>query len=219
MALTSRIGQSTHASIPTATGTFTRSTSRGTLPCRGRSLLGCLTNSYAAASATATSTSSPPVILPSTDPFVFPTPDGRDLSRWFHNPVPFYVGLFDWLCAPLAISYADNPAPYLETMFLIQTILTCGALAWYGPSPSSRYTRLLLTICRLLHRAWQIINKPVPELVNVLGLEVPIAPEVSLAGIQSDNVTLHWTPPANQSSLVKYNIYVNGVDGKFTSSE
>ncbi|KAI9820129.1 MAG: hypothetical protein M1832_003836 [Thelocarpon impressellum] len=116
-----------------------------------------------------------------------PTPDGQDLARFWHNPVPFYVALLEWLTSPVH-AYA---API---MLLVQTLLTCGALAW------------------LLHRVWQTFSKPLPELISILGLEVPVAPEVSLAGIKSDAITLHWTRPPGQGQSVKYYIQVNGVN-------
>ncbi|KAI9806448.1 MAG: hypothetical protein M1833_003635 [Piccolia ochrophora] len=65
---------------------------------------------------------------------------------------------------------------------------------------------------RLFHRAWIVLKKPLHELVSLLGLEVPVAPHVSLAGIKSDSITLHWTRPDSQDSVVKYSIQVNGVN-------
>jgi hypothetical protein len=70
---------------------------------------------------------------------------------------------------------------------------------------------------RLLHRAWLTLWKPVPELINILGVEVPDPPEVSLAGIKADAVTLHWTKPGVNRLVLKYLIQVNGVNGKRTS--
>lgn len=56
------------------------------------------------------------------------------------------------------------------------------------------------------------MSKPVEELVNLLGLEVPVAPLVSLAGIKADGVLLHWKPPDQRASVVKYVIRINGID-------
>lgn len=53
-----------------------------------------------------------------------------------------------------------------------------------------------------------------PELISILGVEVPDAPAVSLAGIKADAVTLHWTRPGANKPVVKYLIQVNGVNGK-----
>ncbi|KAH7112459.1 hypothetical protein B0J11DRAFT_542382 [Dendryphion nanum] len=62
------------------------------------------------------------------------------------------------------------------------------------------------------YRAYQVLSKPVEDLVLLLGLEVPVAPIVSLAGIKADGVLLHWKPPEARSSVVKYVIRINGID-------
>jgi hypothetical protein len=73
---------------------------------------------------------------------------------------------------------------------------------------------MLTTTARLLHRAWLTLWKPVPELINILGVEVPDSPAVSLAGIKVDAITLHWTRPEPNKTVLKYLIQVNGVNGK-----
>ncbi|KAL2270042.1 hypothetical protein VTJ83DRAFT_2226 [Remersonia thermophila] len=63
----------------------------------------------------------------------------------------------------------------------------------------------------LARRAWQTLWKPVPELINILGVDVPDPPDVSLAEIRADAATIHWTrAPANRS-VQKFLIQVNGV--------
>lgn len=57
-----------------------------------------------------------------------------------------------------------------------------------------------------------MLSQPVEKLVQVLGLEVPVAPLVSLAGIKSDGVLLHWKPPDQRASILKYVIRINGID-------
>lgn len=71
---------------------------------------------------------------------------------------------------------------------------------------------LTLSMCRVAFRAYRVLSKPVEELVNLLGLEVPVAPLVSLAGIKADGALLHWKPPDHRSSVVKYVIRINGID-------
>ncbi|RAR03446.1 fibronectin type iii [Stemphylium lycopersici] len=61
-------------------------------------------------------------------------------------------------------------------------------------------------------RAYQVLTQPVEKLVQVLGLEVPVAPLVSLAGIKADGVLLHWKPPDQRTSILKYVIRINGID-------
>ncbi|KAI9682855.1 MAG: hypothetical protein M1829_006289 [Trizodia sp. TS-e1964] len=84
------------------------------------------------------------------------------------------------------------PQIYMDDLFVVQALLTCGALAW------------------LLHRSYLILIKPVPELINVLGLEMPYAPEVSLSSIKSDTVTLHWPKAKRQVAGVTNIVQVNG---------
>ncbi|TVY29951.1 Uncharacterized protein LHYA1_G001261 [Lachnellula hyalina] len=81
-----------------------------------------------------------------------------------------------------------------SNMFYVQSVVTCTALVW------------------LLHRAWLTLWKPVPELISILGVEVPDAPAVSLAGIKAEAVTLHWTRPGVNKPVLKYLIQVNGVN-------
>jgi len=67
---------------------------------------------------------------------------------------------------------------------------------------------------RLVRRAWQTLWKPVPELISILGVEVPDPPDVSLAEIRADAATVNWTrAPANRS-VQKFLIQVNGVVGE-----
>lgn len=70
---------------------------------------------------------------------------------------------------------------------------------------------------RVAFRAYRVLSKPVEELVNLLGLEVPVAPLVSLAGIKADGVLLHWKPPDQRASVVKYVIRINGIDSRLRS--
>lgn len=67
---------------------------------------------------------------------------------------------------------------------------------------------------RLANRAWQTLRKPVPELINILGVDVPDAPDVSLAGIRADAATLNWTRPRPNRPVRKFLIQVNGVNGE-----
>ncbi|KAF2751598.1 hypothetical protein M011DRAFT_394853 [Sporormia fimetaria CBS 119925] len=76
----------------------------------------------------------------------------------------------------------------------------------------------LKTVCVLsaflwvAYRAYQVIFKPVEELIALLGLEVPVAPLVSLGDIKCDGVLLRWKPLEPRTSIVKYVIRINGVD-------
>ncbi|USP79043.1 hypothetical protein yc1106_06317 [Curvularia clavata] len=71
---------------------------------------------------------------------------------------------------------------------------------------------VVLALFWVAFRAYQVLTQPVEKLVHVLGLEVPVAPLVSLAGIKSDGVLLHWKPPDQRASVLKYVIRINGID-------
>lgn len=75
---------------------------------------------------------------------------------------------------------------------------------------------LLLTMLsyRLLRRASQTLWKPVPELINILGVDVPDAPDVVLSGIGLDKATVSWARPHPSKPVHKFLIQVNGVVGK-----
>lgn len=67
---------------------------------------------------------------------------------------------------------------------------------------------------RLAHRSVQVLRKSVNDLIGILGVEVPDAPDVSLAGIRADAATLNWTRPLPTRPVAKFTIQVNGVNGK-----
>ncbi|EGO52682.1 hypothetical protein NEUTE1DRAFT_150176 [Neurospora tetrasperma FGSC 2508] len=77
-----------------------------------------------------------------------------------------------------------------------------------------RHASMLLTggaVFWLVQRAWQTLWKPVPELISILGVDVPDPPEVSLAGIKPNSATVNWTRAPPNRSFQKFLIQVNGV--------
>lgn len=50
--------------------------------------------------------------------------------------------------------------------------------------------------------------------MNLLGLDIPPLPEVSLAGITTDGVLLYWKPPDNPHPSLTHAIHVNGIKGE-----
>ncbi|KAJ4350913.1 hypothetical protein N0V95_004307 [Ascochyta clinopodiicola] len=91
------------------------------------------------------------------------------------------------------------------------------ASSLYWPPDVARYDMETRTACIVLalfwvaFRAYQVLSQPVDKLVQVLGLEVPVAPLVSLAGIKADGLLLHWKSP-ERASVLKYVIRINGID-------
>lgn len=67
---------------------------------------------------------------------------------------------------------------------------------------------------RLMRRALQTLWKPVPELISILGVDVPDPPDVMLAGIGVDKATVNWARPHPNKPVQKFLIQVNGVVGK-----
>lgn len=65
-----------------------------------------------------------------------------------------------------------------------------------------------------MRRAVQTLWKPVPELIGILGVDVPDAPDVMLAGIGVDKATVNWARPQPNKPVQKFLIQVNGVVGK-----
>ncbi|KAI1001146.1 hypothetical protein K3495_g7051 [Podosphaera aphanis] len=121
-----------------------------------------------------------------------------------NSPACAYVAVYKvledvWMNA--VIVYSERLLQHVtdQNMFIIQSVATCSALVW------------------LLFRAWQTLWKPVPELISILGVEVPDPPELSLAGIKSDAITLHWSRPKPHKSVIKYFVQVNGVNVGETS--
>ena len=132
------------------------------------------------------------------------------------------------LCLTVYASYVSAiTSLHLDVLLFkhANMLLTGAAACWYVPSDQQDLTTrdpcrpmhsqlTPLFSSRLVHRAWQTLWKPVPELISVLGVDVPDPPDVSLAGIRADAATLNWTrAPANRS-VQKFLIQVNGVVGK-----
>jgi hypothetical protein len=91
----------------------------------------------------------------------------------------------------------------------------CAVLVCLHITPLIRHTLAHATwyidFFRVAFRAYQVLSQPVEKLVQVLGLEVPVAPLVSLAGIKADGVLLHWKSP-ERASVLKYVVRINGID-------
>jgi hypothetical protein len=88
----------------------------------------------------------------------------------------------------------------------------CG-LGLVSPSSPVEY-RPLNALRRILYRASQVIRKPTDELISILGIEVPLPPTLSLAGIKADGFVLHWKTAEQKNAAIQYRLYVNGVNGK-----
>ncbi|KAH6656976.1 hypothetical protein BKA67DRAFT_532216 [Truncatella angustata] len=135
------------------------------------------------------------------------------LAWWFTEPKTVHLNLivaigcllFFWAIAPELAH--QSPAWLLDTSVNLATFFKLDYLVLY-------HTNMLVTGAALLwlaQRTWQTLRKPVPELINILGVDVPDAPDVSLAGIRPDAATLHWTRPRPNRPVSKFLIQVNGI--------
>ena len=72
---------------------------------------------------------------------------------------------------------------------------------------------LIVLLCRLLYRAYQVCQTPNEILVDKLGLDIPPSPEVTLEEISAREIRLAWKQPDFQNSIHKHIIQVDGVKG------
>ncbi|KAI3327503.1 hypothetical protein F4824DRAFT_438507 [Ustulina deusta] len=136
------------------------------------------------------------------------------LAWWLIEPKTTHLNLivavgcalFYWAVAP---GIAQSTLTHLYQLSItIAAFLRLDALILY-------HANMLLTgvaFLWLAHRAVQTLRKSVNDLIGVLGVEVPDAPDVSLAGIRADAATLNWTRPLPTRPVAKFTIQVNGVN-------
>ncbi|KAK9373488.1 uncharacterized protein V1513DRAFT_448868 [Lipomyces chichibuensis] len=68
----------------------------------------------------------------------------------------------------------------------------------------------VISLLWLLRRATQLLQIPIPTLVQLLGIDIPSPPHVCLDSVTSDSVTLHWSLPDRATSVAKHVIQMNG---------
>ena len=67
---------------------------------------------------------------------------------------------------------------------------------------------------RIIYRVYLIFQKPVEELEEVLGVDIPPTPDVTLSTITDTTIVLFWKPPENYHSPMDRYIQVNGIRSK-----
>ncbi|KAJ2973084.1 hypothetical protein NUW58_g9031 [Xylaria curta] len=136
------------------------------------------------------------------------------LAWWLIEPKTTHLNLivavgcalFYWAIAPEVAQ--STPTRLYQLSLTVATFLRLDALVLY-------HANMLLTgiaFLWLAHRAIQTLRKSVNDLISILGVEVPDAPDVSLAGIRADAATLNWTRPLPARPVAKFTIQVNGVN-------
>lgn len=76
------------------------------------------------------------------------------------------------------------------------------------------YGMLVATVAAwfwLGRRLADVLGRPVPDLIETLGLEVPEKPELTVAEIRSDAVVLSWARPSPNHPVQSYSVEVNGI--------
>ncbi|KAB5549904.1 hypothetical protein GE09DRAFT_1174670 [Coniochaeta sp. 2T2.1] len=135
------------------------------------------------------------------------------VAWWFTEPKNYRINLiaaagvllFCWAVAP---DYSRHLSSVVS-VYLVTAVV------------SSRVDLLVLNNAKMLltgaaavwlmRRAWQTLWKPVPELISILGVDVPDRPDVSLAGIRADAATINWSRPSPNRPVQRFLIQVNGV--------
>jgi hypothetical protein len=69
----------------------------------------------------------------------------------------------------------------------------------------------------IIYRGSQVLSKPTEELIALLGIETPVAPTLSLAGIKADGIVLHWKAADQKSASIRHSLYINGIKGMYIS--
>ncbi|KAK5992797.1 hypothetical protein PT974_06216 [Cladobotryum mycophilum] len=128
---------------------------------------------------------------------------------WIGSPQPSYrKALYVLVCA---IALLVDPRQLVQRMFSdAQEVISDFRL----DELLAQHFKMVLTLSAvlwLLHRSWQTLWKPVPDLINILGVDIPEPPDVSLGGIRSDAATLSWARPSTNRPVQRYSIQVNGV--------
>ena len=75
-------------------------------------------------------------------------------------------------------------------------------------------THILTYSCRIVYRIYLVFQKPVEELEEILGVDVPPVPDISLSSITSNSVLLYWKPPENYHTPLTQCIQINGISSK-----
>ncbi|KAK4043722.1 hypothetical protein C8A01DRAFT_43474 [Parachaetomium inaequale] len=135
------------------------------------------------------------------------------LAWWFTEPKNARINLIAAAGAAL-FCWAVAPELCRDLSYSAYALTADAVAALHLDLVLLRNAKMLVTgvaVVWLVRRAWQTLWKPVPELINILGVDVPDPPDVSLAEIRPDAATVNWTrAPANRS-VQKFLIQVNGV--------
>ena len=77
-------------------------------------------------------------------------------------------------------------------------------------------TRLNCYNHRIVYRVYLVFQKPVEDLEEILGIDIPPVPDVSLSSITCNSVLLYWKPPENYHFPLRLYIQINGITSKLS---
>lgn len=63
----------------------------------------------------------------------------------------------------------------------------------------------------LLHRATRLLKIPAPQLIATLGIDIPVAPNITLDAVTCSSVLFHWASP--EKNVLKYIFQIDGRKG------
>ncbi|KUI60503.1 hypothetical protein VP1G_07703 [Cytospora mali] len=132
---------------------------------------------------------------------------------WLIERKGAYVHITVGLCCIFIYAAAFVDFPDLSPNTLYMTAISHVDLDHLDKFTGDNATMVLFSFAAiwLLRRAIQTLWKPVPELINILGVDVPDPPDVMLAYIGIDKATVNWARPHPSKPVQKFLIRVNGV--------
>ncbi|MCJ1420665.1 hypothetical protein MMC32_007024 [Xylographa parallela] len=130
---------------------------------------------------------------------------GSQTISWWMTPAQWYAEAMWWF---LRLFQALEPA----AIWILENIDYIGRTIWNVAWAAS--------VAWILYRVYQVYQKPVSELVEILGIDIPPEPDVALSTITHDSVLLYWKPPENYHSPLKHFFQINGINvGEFNRND
>ncbi|MCJ1386418.1 hypothetical protein MMC17_009544 [Xylographa soralifera] len=130
---------------------------------------------------------------------------GSQTISWWMTPAQWYAEAMWWF---LRLFQALEPA----AIWMLENIDYIGKTIWNLAWAAS--------VAWILYRVYQVYKKPVSELVEILGIDIPPVPDVALSTITHDSVLLYWKPPENYHSPLKHFFQINGINvGEFNRND
>ncbi|EMC98720.1 hypothetical protein BAUCODRAFT_31000 [Baudoinia panamericana UAMH 10762] len=117
-----------------------------------------------------------------------------------------YSSTVDSMSSAIATTLPESAPIWASNVLVFMQMLAMPLGIWFKP------VVVTLATVWLVHRAYQVLNKPLEELASLLGFDIPLTPMIDLAGIKADGCLLHWSLPEKlkQRSKFRFEIHLNG---------